>query len=135
MTVLEHLRYPDKFINALPTLINPFGAIYVTVPNITCLASRLLGIHWPYFIFGEHLSIPSKQGLQILLNRSIADNEWKCVHSNIPTALVLDIILPYPLVHYIDYFNLKIKLPRLIERLSICIPTGIIEGTISFKRI
>ena len=70
--VWEHVRRPDIFARNMLSLLNPGGIVYMETPNYGSLARRLMGRHWPYFLPGEHLCMPTPKGARLCLSRELA---------------------------------------------------------------
>jgi SAM-dependent methyltransferase len=67
---LEHLKNPQKILTKITTLLKKNGILYIDVPNVGSLSSRILGKHWPYLLPKEHLWQFDKKSLTELLNRN-----------------------------------------------------------------
>ena len=120
ITVLEHVIHPDLFLENLILLCKGEGSVYLTVPCTNNFVSEILGKKWPYIIPGEHLTIPSKKGMKILLDR-ITKNSAE-------DLFVKGSILPYSAGYYLDFLKLGF-LKRLIPATwPVRIPTGMLEA-------
>ncbi len=126
ITVLEHVLQPHEFIKNGIQLVKHNGVFYITAPCTNTIASKLLGRFWPYFIPGEHLNIPSVQGLKFLLQR-LQEQERQQM-----TFEVRETILPYTLGYYLSFLKLKFFTKLLPQNLPTKLPTGILEATIKF---
>ena len=106
LAVLEHIQYPDQFVTELIRLAKPvMGTVYAVAPDFSSRARKLMGKKWPFFIPGEHLNIPSREGARIVFHaalRKLADrSENRSAFSN-------SISLPYPLRYTLDYLGLDV---------------------------
>jgi 2-polyprenyl-3-methyl-5-hydroxy-6-metoxy-1,4-benzoquinol methylase len=127
ITVLEHISAPGVFIKNVLPLLNQNGAFYLTVPDFSSIASRLLKSKWPYLLPGEHLNIPSKRGMNILLNNLLHELN---LNDKDFIVFVKRIILPYPLRYYLMYFRLNLLSKLFGSSIILKIPTGILEAGI-----
>lgn len=125
ITVLEHVMYPDVLLESLLLKLKPQGVLYITVPDFGSLASTFLGDKWPYFIPGEHLLIPSKKGIKILLNK-ICQIKFGTGNFDV---IVKTTSIPYTAGYYWEYFGLG-NLPKFIASKSLNFPTGILEASV-----
>jgi hypothetical protein len=66
ISVIEHVIDPVKLVNDLLSMAVNGGKIYLIGPCIDTLYYKLLRQKWVYIIPGEHLSIPSIKGLELL---------------------------------------------------------------------
>lgn len=128
ITVLEHVRTPDLFIKNILPLLKDEGAFYLTVPDFSSFAARFLKSKWPYYLPGEHLNIPSKKGMEILLHN--LSHELGMIDKGF-NVFCKRIILPYSLSYYLQYLRINI-LARLPggKNIAIKLPTGILEAGI-----
>lgn len=121
ITVLEHMADPVNFIRSALDLLKPGGVLYLNCPRTDCAAFKLLGKKWPYYIPGEHITIPSIKGLQKLLDR-----ECSRLFKEGYEIKIRPVVLPYPFGFYMGYY-----LPFL-ERVfpfsfDVFFPTGMLE--------
>lgn len=127
ITVLEHMADPASFLRSLVQTLHPGGVAYLNCPRTDALAFGILGKKWPYYLPGEHLSIPSRKGMRILANRIAVDTGLD--KSDIAVSSV---IMPYPLGYYLGYY-FDWKASRYWFNPSVYIPTGMLECTIAGK--
>ena len=52
--VIEHVRSPKEFLTRVKNLVKPGGTIFLAVPSLDSLSSRLMGRYWMEFKL-EHL--------------------------------------------------------------------------------
>lgn len=128
ITVLEHVLFPDALIGRLIQKIKKGGVLYITVPDFGSIASKVLQKKWPYILPGEHLFIPSKKGMMLMLSR-LCKREFPDNNFQIETK---SIILPYPAGYYLNYFGWK-KTPSIFSKMAIGLPTGLLEATVKIK--
>lgn len=122
ITVLEHVLHPDSFIQSLLKLINKTGSIYITCPDMSSMASKVLSRYWPYLIFGEHLNIPSKSGLNKLFDRF-----WEKTAIPEKSLLIGPVTLLYPVTYYLDHFRISFLKSLFSKETTIDLNTGILE--------
>lgn len=126
ITVLEHLLRPDLFIEKALNISGTSSCLYLTTPMMNSTAFRILGEKWPYFLPGEHLNIPSLEGMRFMLERICKerfDQENYKVH-------VRPVILPYPLGYYAEYLKLA-KIGAFIPyKWVMRLPTGLLEAAV-----
>lgn len=127
ITVLEHVLYPDKLVNHLLKGLNPGGKLYITVPDFGSLASGVLKNKWPYYLPGEHLNIPSKKGMGLML-QNLCKNEF--THKKY-SIMVKSTVLPYPLGYYLSYWGIERK--SIFSKAAVRLPTGILEASVSLR--
>jgi len=129
ITVIEHLAHPDAFLRQWIGALAPKGCLYLTSPRSDCTAFRWMGRRWPYYLPGEHLHIPSREGMSILLHRICSElfgagNYEVHVHS---------VVLPYPLGYFLGYFGLSGKRVGGIYSMPVRVPTGLLEAAVRRK--
>lgn len=66
--VLEHLEDPDAALAALVRLLEPGGALYLTVPDAGSLVARGMGQRW-WSVLPMHLQYFTRTSMQVLLAR------------------------------------------------------------------
>ena len=127
ITVLEHVRDPFTMLENFMPLLKNQSLFYITVPDYSSVAASLLKTHWPYYIPGEHINIPSKTGLRILIRRLLSEE----VSAPGNSIFVNRIILPYPISYYLQFFRLP-KLASFVRKKAwvLKLPTGILEALI-----
>jgi len=52
---LEHLKRPNEVLAKIKTLLKKDGIVFIDVPNVGSLSSKVLGNKWPYLLPEEHL--------------------------------------------------------------------------------
>jgi hypothetical protein len=127
ITVLEHMANPHSFLSSMLETLAKDGVMYLNCPRTDALAFRLLGEKWPYYLPGEHISIPSRKGMKILAGRVAGSSNLKD-----PEIAVSSVIMPYPLGYYLGYY-FNWKKSRYWFNPSIYIPTGMLECMVSGK--
>lgn len=123
ITVLEHILNPKLFLDNLIKILGNGKVLYLTTPDFGSIAAKILKSYWPYLIFGEHLNIPSKGGIKILLHRLLKDSGIE----NKRQFFVEPTILPYPLGYYLQYYHIN---PRFFSgnKMTLNLPTGILKA-------
>jgi SAM-dependent methyltransferase len=126
ITVLEHLLRPDSFVASALRLLDKGGCFYLTTPRLDCLAYRLMGRNWPYFLPGEHLHIPSVKGMRILLERICRTiyPAGECI------VYARPVIMPYPAGYYLSWMGLGAIARLLPDTLTWGFPTGMLEAAV-----
>jgi hypothetical protein len=124
--VWEHVLRPDHFAASLIRLLSPFATLYLLCPNYGSLASRLLGMRWPYFTPGEHLNMPSPEGARRCLER-----EWSRQESTDEARIVSrPLMLPYTLRYVFRRLGLDWVGRRIPAALRFPMPVGALETTL-----
>lgn len=62
--VLEHVPDPAQFFLNCASLLRPGGHLFVNVPDLDSLQSRVLGVRWPLFL-PEHLNYFNRDSLKL----------------------------------------------------------------------
>jgi SAM-dependent methyltransferase len=52
---LEHLKRPSDVLTKIKSLLKKDGIVFIDVPNVGSLSSKILGNKWPYLLPDEHL--------------------------------------------------------------------------------
>ncbi|HLO80973.1 MAG TPA: class I SAM-dependent methyltransferase [Chitinophagaceae bacterium] len=121
ITVLEHMADPVNFIRSALGLLKPGGVLYLNCPRADSTAFKILKKKWPYYIPGEHITIPTIKGLEKLLQR-----ECSRLLKEGYEVKVKPVILPYPFGFYVGYY-----LPFLEKvfpfSFDVYLPTGLLE--------
>lgn len=125
ITVLEHVKYPNKLIYGLLKKLNPGGCLYLTVPDYGSAAAQFLQKRWPYFLPGEHLCIPTVKGMRMMLEEICSS----LFSARVFTIKVNSAVLPYPLGYYLNYFGLS-RVPAMLAGRTVRFPTGILEASV-----
>lgn len=73
---LEHMDNPSSVLKKLNLLLREDGILFIDVPNVGSLSSKLLGKKWPYLLPEEHKSQFNKNNLGKLLT----NNGFKILH-------------------------------------------------------
>ena len=120
VTVLEHVKDPANFLGSALDLLEQGGVLYLNCPRADCLAFRLLGRKWPYYLPGEHITVPTVKGLTQLLDRLTGSRPDKRFAME-----VSPVIMPYPLGYYIGHLTGNRWLPDW--QMPVYLPTGLLE--------
>jgi len=67
--VLEHTPDPLRFLCSCASLLRPGGHLFLNVPDLDSLQSRLLGLRWPLFL-PEHLNYFDRKSLRLCGERA-----------------------------------------------------------------
>ena len=70
MNSIEHLLDPLMFLERLYRLLKKEGIIVIATPNGDCIAARLFGKSWRYYLPNEHLYIFSPRSLRLSIERA-----------------------------------------------------------------
>ena len=97
--------------------------LYLTTPDFGSITAKLLKGYWPYLIFGEHLNIPSKKGIKILIQKLLNDSSTE----NKKLLFVEPTILPYPFGYYLQFLSISSTLFSG-SRITLNFPTGILKA-------
>lgn len=132
LSVWEHVLRPDLFVSNLLRLVRPGGMLYLLCPNNTSWASRLFGRRWPYFIPGEHLSMPSLMGARRCIQR-----QWALIHGVDQRANinVRPVMLPYTLRYLLRRLGIEQVGKLMPPGLSVPLPVGALEATVNMNRL
>jgi 2-polyprenyl-3-methyl-5-hydroxy-6-metoxy-1,4-benzoquinol methylase len=125
--VWEHVRRPDIFARNMLSMLNPGGVLYMETPNYGSWARRLMGQHWPYFLPGEHLCMPTPKGARLCLSRELANVEAGG-HSSAVSAQ--SILIRYSVRFALAKFSMS-GLARLVPAtLYAHLPSGAMESVV-----
>lgn len=127
ITVAEHVSKPDDFLQGLMNQLNDGGSLYLNCPRADALARRILGKRWPYYLPGEHITIPSRRGMKILLQKLAKDR-----FGGKAIVQVDGVTMPYPLGYYLGYY-LGWKFEKYLWNPDIFLPTGLLEATVTSR--
>jgi SAM-dependent methyltransferase len=121
ITVLEHMTDPGHFIRSCLDLMKPGSVFYFNCPRADSNAFRIMGKKWPYYLPGEHITIPSISGLGKLMHvecsRKFGDRY---------TLTISPVVMPYPLGFYLGYF-MPFTMKNFSLSTDIYFPTGMLE--------
>jgi 2-polyprenyl-3-methyl-5-hydroxy-6-metoxy-1,4-benzoquinol methylase len=86
--VIEHLLEPKAFLEKARSLLKPDGRCFVLVPNMSSLATRLLGARYRY-LYPQHLNYFTRSTLRRLVEPSFVVVEFESTHFN-PLVIAQD---------------------------------------------
>jgi 2-polyprenyl-3-methyl-5-hydroxy-6-metoxy-1,4-benzoquinol methylase len=86
--VIEHLLEPKAFLDKARSLLKPDGVCFVLVPNMSSLATRVLGARYRY-IYPQHLNYFTRSTLLKLVEGRFAVIETGSTHFN-PIVIAQD---------------------------------------------
>jgi SAM-dependent methyltransferase len=122
LSVWEHVRDPEDFAREVSSLVRPGGTLYLVCPDFGSASARALGRRWPYWIPGEHLSVPTRRGARICLEHAIAANGLDA------RVFVRQVGIPYSLGYVLAYLGLP-ALGRLLRGVpAFPLPVGALEA-------
>jgi SAM-dependent methyltransferase len=67
--VFEHMLNPEAVLPQILRLLRPEGVLFLAVPNMDSLSSRLQGRHWGWAAPPDHLYFYNRANLSLLLER------------------------------------------------------------------
>lgn len=107
ISVIEHVPDPKQLVENCLEMLRNSGVLHVLGPLITPLA-RLLGRRWPYLIPGEHLTIPTIEGLEQMAGALKAQMEVKKMPVTYSLKYVTKAVLGITIPGFLD---VAIRLP------------------------
>jgi len=117
--VFEHVKSPNHFFKMVSLLLDKNGKAMIIFPAYDSLLSKILGLSWPYFSSGEHLTIPTYEGL-INISRRYFKN-----------TTISRYYMPYSINYILKFYRLDV-LCRLIPRdFFMPLPTGLFKLVIN----
>lgn len=69
VATIEHVLNPTAFVRNAAQILAPSGTLVIICPDYGSLGRRLCGRRWPFFLPGEHLTIPTQRGIASLMRR------------------------------------------------------------------
>lgn len=86
--VIEHLEDPEIVISELKKMLTPTGRIFLETPRFGILG-ELYGDNWPHLLPVQHLSLASKEGMEMFAARMGLEIERYCSFgANAPSVVV-----------------------------------------------
>ncbi len=73
---LEHVKDADLVLEKIYKILKKGGILFIDVPNVGGLGSRILGDKWPYKLPEEH----NYQFTRASLSKKIKDSRFKIIH-------------------------------------------------------
>jgi SAM-dependent methyltransferase len=67
--VFEHVLHPEAMLSQARQLLRPGGVLFLAVPNMDSLSSRLQGKYWAWAAPPDHLYFYNQSNLALLLER------------------------------------------------------------------
>jgi SAM-dependent methyltransferase len=67
---LEHIPNPAEHLRGISRAVRPGGCVLISTCNADALAARVVGKWWAMYRVPDHVSIPSKRGLESLGRRA-----------------------------------------------------------------
>ena len=123
LAVLEHVQNPSDFISKLLPLIEPQGLLFLACPDYSSFARKILKTKWPYLIPGEHINIPSVEGMSLML-----ENVASMYNTSSSKQFVKRIWVRYPLRYFFNYFSINLIGKILPPSFSLKLPVGALEA-------
>jgi SAM-dependent methyltransferase len=121
ITVFEHMTDPIHFIRSCLSLMKPGAVLYFNCPRADSNAFRMMGKKWPYYLPGEHITVPTISGLGKLMHR-----ECDVKFGGRYTLQISPVVMPYSLGFYLGHL-LPFTLKYVSLNSDIYFPTGILE--------
>ncbi|MBN1413592.1 MAG: class I SAM-dependent methyltransferase [Bacteroidales bacterium] len=84
--VIEHLQYPERFIQKIFDELAPGGRLYITTGDFSSFLSRVQGRHWRMIHPPTHLHYFSKSNLILLLGKmgfKIISATYQSIHRSL----------------------------------------------------
>jgi len=120
--VLEHVLDPEKFLINCLNLTDSGGILYFFCPDFSSLASKVMMEKWPYYLPGEHITLPTKNSIRICLGNISKSNE------------IIFSVTSKRVKYSVQYMLFVSNLQRLMKyfpiNFSIKFPTGALEAVI-----
>jgi len=104
LQVIEHINDPSEFYSFCDTALKPGGILFVTTPNLSGIAPKLIGNKWHGFDDEEHVNLYTKERLE----REIKNNNYDILFSGSSFLSGLPMIKKTPLriINDFTYFIL-----------------------------
>jgi 2-polyprenyl-3-methyl-5-hydroxy-6-metoxy-1,4-benzoquinol methylase len=67
--VFEHVLHPEAILSQMRRLLRPGGVLFLAVPNMDSLSSRLQGRYWAWAAPPDHLYFYNQSNLSLLLEK------------------------------------------------------------------
>lgn len=67
--VFEHMLHPEAILSQMRQLLRPGGVLFLAVPNMDSLSSRLQGKYWAWGAPPDHLYFYNRSNLSLLLEK------------------------------------------------------------------
>jgi hypothetical protein len=120
--VLEHVLDPENFLINCLNLTESGGILYFFCPDYSSLASKVMGIKWPYYLPGEHITLPTKSSIRICLGNISKSHE------------IIFSVTNKRVSYSVQYMLFALKLQWLMKffpvNFSLKFPTGALEAVI-----
>jgi len=129
VAVWEHVRTPQQFARESLSLVSSGGTLTMICPDYGSLASQVLGRSWPYFEPGEHISIPTRKGARICLEKAVGNlgvGQFDIKVSRLNVG--------YSIRYLFDVLRLKSLAAITPSNLSLPLPTGILIAEATRRR-
>jgi len=123
--VLEHVVNPANFLRNCLMLTERGGILYLFCPDYSSLASRVMGKKWPYYLPGEHVTLPTKKSVRICLDAISHSGEVGEIKSWIGGKRI-----SYSVQYMLFALNLRWLGKLLPFNCSLRFPTGALEAII-----
>lgn len=109
--LIEHVANPSQLVENLLMMCKKGGSVCIIGPTVDSLAYKIFRRRWVYMFPGEHLTLPSLKGLDLMLKK------LHCSHAHLKRINVT-----YSLKYIIDAI-LKISTPKFLD-VVLRLPTG-----------
>ena len=120
--VLEHVVSPCNFMKNCLSLTNRGGVLYLFCPDYSSLASRVMGTKWPYYLPGEHITLPTKDSVRRCISAIEQSGEFGSLQSYVGGKRI-----SYSIQYMLFALHLR-ALGRLLPfNFSLKFPTGALE--------
>jgi len=123
--VLEHVVNPEKFLINCLKLTEPGGVLYLFCPDYSSLASKVMGQKWPYYLPGEHVTLPTKKSVRTCLDGISRSGEVGEINFRVGGKRI-----SYSVQYMLFALNLRWLGKMLPFNFSLKFPTGALEAVI-----
>lgn len=127
VSILEHILHPAMLVSKMLKLAAPGSVLYLAAPDTRSWAAGILRKKWPYFLPGEHLNMPSVQGMTAMLNQCLLE----AGKSGSGKVTVNSIRLNYPVNYLLNYFRIPFPGKFFSDNFTVGTPSGALEGIVS----
>jgi SAM-dependent methyltransferase len=127
VAVWEHVLEPSRFARECLSLVANKGRLILICPDYGSFARKVLGRSWPYFEPGEHITVPTRKGADLCLQRQA---ELKGIDVDIQ---VLRLNVRYSLRYLFEVLRLRAVARMLPPSLAAPLPTGMLAAVVTRK--
>ncbi len=93
--VIEHIAAPLTMLSAIPNVLKPNGHVFVTTPDVSSLAARVLGDRWWHYRIA-HIGYYNKKTLKMIMGRAgMEPVAWKSAKWYFTTRYIAERLSTY----------------------------------------